>query len=74
MSQSIDALQCFCYVLFWSPSFLIVWTLECLQTFFLVDNSVVIIMVDLNFWKFFFKTLKDVSGTTNNYVKFSNAA
>ena len=44
------------------------------KLFFLVDNSVVIIMVDLNFWKFFFKTLKDVSGTTNTFVIFSNAA
>ena len=40
----------------------------------MVDSSVVIIMVDLNFWKFFFKTLKDVSGTTNAFVIFSNAA
>ena len=31
-------------------------------------------MVDLNFWKFFFKTLKDVSGATNTFVIFSNVA
>ena len=31
-------------------------------------------MVDLNFWKIFFKTLKDVSGATKTIVIFSNAA